>query len=212
MGLRAAALATLLLLPSCESIPGYVDQQRSDLRDWMSGTWTAQAEDESGTVLDVRLVVVPIWKDRWDAPWLYAEQALAARPENPYRQRVYHIRSDPKGGLWCDVFDVPRGGPRLAGAWREREPFSNLRPEDLIQRTGCGIRLLPHSGRFKGSTEEKSCLSEFRGARWAMYELTVEPERMESWERGYDADGRQVWGPSGGPDVYRKVSPKPPAE
>lgn len=212
MGLRAAVLATLLLFPACAALPGAEEETKATLRDWMTGTWEARAQDESGGTLEVRLVVVPIWTARWDGPWIYAEQALAARPESPYRQRVFHLRTDERGDLVADVFDLPREGRRLAGAWRGGDPFGTVRPEDLVPRTGCAIRFESRVGVFQGSTEPRSCLSEFRGARWASYDLVVAPERLETWERGFDAEGRQVWGPTGGPDVFLKVSPKPPAE
>src|SRR5512134_2898224 len=156
MGLRAAVLATLLLFPGCAALPGAEEETKATLRDWLTGTWEADAHDEAGGALEVRLVVVPIWTARWDGPWLYAEQALAARPESPYRQRVFHLRTDERGDLVADVFDLPREGRRLAGAWRDRDPFGTVRPEDLVPRTGCAIRFESRVGVFQGSTEPRS--------------------------------------------------------
>jgi hypothetical protein len=35
---------------------------------------------------------------------------------------------------------------------------------------------------------------------------------MESWDRGYDVDDRQVWGARTGPYVFERRSTGPPAE
>lgn len=208
--LRAAVLASLVVA-GCAFLPGHAEEERDRLRDWWIGTWSSQSE-EGG--LDVRLVVAQVWTSRWDGPWLYAEEALAARPDRPHRQRIYRLSLDPAetGTVVADVFEIPGDPRRFAGTWRDREPFSHLRPEDLVRREGCSLRFHSHVGRFTGATQGTACRSERDGARYATCEMTVEPERIESWERGFDAGGRQVWGPVDGPDLYLRKSLYLPSE
>ena len=49
-------------------------------------------------------------------------------------------------------------------------------------------------GIFRGSTEAGQCPSALRGASYATAEVVVGPEGIDSWDRGYDAAGEQVWG------------------
>jgi hypothetical protein len=60
-------------------------------------------------------------------------------------------------------------------------------------------------GSFTGSTVEDRCRSTLRGATYATSEVKVYPDRIESWDRGFDGADEQVWGAVAGPYVFRKV-------
>ena len=47
---------------------------------------------------------------------------------------------------------------------------------------------------FVGSTNEKDCTSNLRGASYATSEARIEENVLTSWDRGYDENGVQVWG------------------
>ena len=62
------------------------------LIDWMTGSFSSAAQAEADSAYyDIRLEMAPIWTDRDDAAWLYAEQAVAGMTDRPYRQRVYKV-------------------------------------------------------------------------------------------------------------------------
>ncbi len=174
---------------------------------WMTGPFSsaAQAAADPEHYRDIRLHMVPIWPGRADGPWLYVEQAAATALDRPYRQRVYRLRARPDGAIESAVYTLP-GDPRVwAGAWREPERFAALRPEELQPRTGCALVLRRQpDGSFRGSTVGTGCESTLQGARYATSEATIWPDRMVTWDRGFDAEGRQVWGAEKGGYEFRK--------
>ena len=42
----------------------------------------------------------------------------------------------------------------------------------------------------------------YTDAAYATSEVVIIPGRIESWDRGFDADGNQVWGAASGPYVF----------
>jgi hypothetical protein len=155
---------------------------------------------------DIRLHMVPIWRDRTDGPWLYVEQASAAKLDQPYRQRVYHLAAKSDGTLESAVWELPGDPLRFAGAWRTPERFNDLSPADLTMKAGCSMILRRRAdGAFVGGTVGKGCESTLRGAAYATSEATITAEGLITWDRGYDADARQVWGATKGGYVFKRV-------
>ncbi|MBI5365272.1 MAG: chromophore lyase CpcT/CpeT [Planctomycetes bacterium] len=183
------------------------------LATWMTGTFSSanQHRARPDDHLDIRLVAVPIWTERADAPWLYVEQAVAAQPEKPYRQRVYHLVRLADGTYRSDVFTLPGDPSSFVGAWREKEPWSALTPDALAPRTGCSITLRATDAHtFLGSTHERDCPSDHQGAAYATSEVAITEYGLTSWDRGFDAEGKQAWGADKGPYCFDKVAQDPP--
>jgi len=172
----------------------------------MAGSFSSadQAARDS-TYLDIRLRMAPIWPARVDGCWLYVEQAVAGHEDRPYRQRVYSLRQIEPNRFESRVYalDHPL---RFAGAWKDAQPLAALSPDSLIPREGCSIFLQRRAGPiYVGSTEGEGCASDLRGAKYATSEVTITPWQLVSWDRGFDAQGRQVWGAEGGGYIFRKI-------
>lgn len=201
------ALAGCRSTPPAEAPPQWTDGER--VARWLTGSFSsrAQAEADAEHYHDIRLEVVPIWRDRGDGSWLYVEQAAAARLDRPYRQRVYHVVDEGDGAVRSDVYTLPGEAFAWAGAWRDPGRFDGVTPADLTLRTGCSIYLTRTSTfLYEGSTRGKGCASTLRGAAFATSRVRLAPKRLESWDRGYDAVGRQVWGATEGPYVFDRVA------
>lgn len=149
---------------------------------------------------------VAIWEDRTDGPWLYVEQALQQKPEAPYRQRIYHLVNTTSGAsvtVRSDIYALPGDPLVYAGAKAAR--FDQLTPEELLPRTGCSVHLTRITAdRYAGSTEGNGCTSSLRGAAYATSEMSLESALLATWDRGYDAQGEQVWGAVNGPYLFRR--------
>ncbi len=187
-----------------------VAQERTDsnfntLRDWMTGSFSSAEQAKTDTnFLDIRLEMVQIWHDRNDGIWLYVEQAAAWALKKPYRQRVYRIAAKPDNTYESAVFELP-DPLRFAGRWNEENAFSDLTPDSLILREGCAITLSFTDSAFVGSTDGKRCLSTLRGASYATSEVRIEENVLNSWDRGFDKKGNQVWGSANGPYIFKKI-------
>ncbi len=160
----------------------------------------------------VNLRVAPIWKERTDAKWVYVEQAMASSTERPYRQRVYRVSQAPDGSIESFVLALPGDPLRYAGAWRSPQPLEDLTPGLLEPLPGCVVVLRAEgASSFRGATPGTGCVSTRDGAAYTTSEVLLTPEGIESWDRGFDASGRQVWGATSGPYRFKRVSADPAA-
>jgi hypothetical protein len=127
--------------------------------------------------------------------------------DKPYRQRVYHVYLQDDTTVISHVYEMEK--PLLfAGVWQQENPLSTLTPDSLKDRKGCSILLRKlNNTRYAGQTHERDCLSTRSGATYATSEVVLEEAQLVSWDRGWDADGKQVWGATGG--GYRFVKREP---
>jgi hypothetical protein len=196
--LSARAPATAAVAPG--------DQDFATLCRWLTGSFTSAAQAEADTAfLDIHLQMVRIWPERSDACWLYVEQALGTTPERPYRQRVYRVAPLAANLYESAVFTLPDPAAAV-GAWRQERPLSHLAPDDLSRRDGCAVLLRrdARTGEFFGGTVGRSCGSDLGDAAYAASKIRLGPDMLASWDRGFDAEGAQVWGAQTGPYVFRR--------
>ena len=197
-----ASLALLLSVP----VAGLADDDTDRLAAYLSGFFTSAAQAEADSAYyAVTLDVAPIWPDAEDGRWLYVEQAMAARPEAPYRQRLYRITREDDGRFASAIFTLADPEAAVGGA-RDPERLAGLTRDDVEERVGCTVYLdLREDGSFEGSTDGKSCPSQLRGATYATSQVRVFADRVESWDQGFDEDDEQVWGAVAGPYVFLRV-------
>jgi hypothetical protein len=210
---RIVALCTVpLALPTGCVGPGRAEtaparDPLATLRTYLAGSFSSAgqaAREPEYFVIDLHMT--PMWTWRDDGPWLYVEQAVAATPDRPYRQRVYQLGRAGDGRLWSRVYEFPEPLSH-AGAWVSGSPLSELSPGDLEERVGCAITLTwdDQSDSFTGSTAGQGCPSQLNGAAYATSQVVLEADRMLTWDRGYDATGQQVWGATGGGYEFVRV-------
>ncbi len=181
-------------------------QTLTTLLSWMTGYFSsAQQAQKDSDYFDIRLRTVQIWKERRDGYWLYVEQATAGSEDKPYRQRVYNIRVRDDSTFESVVYSIPEP-LRFAGKWSEPDPLGPLTVDSLLLRDGCAVTLRKiGSIAFTGGTDSMGCTSDLKGAAYATSEVTISKNQIISWDRGYDADGRQVWGARKGGYVFKRV-------
>ncbi len=183
------------------------------LRDWMCGTFSSATQAAADSdYFHIVLHMSPIWLERADGPWLYVEQAVAATADKPYRQRVYRLLQAGEGRFISEVHELPEPQSRFVGAWKDAALVEAIGPDSLAQRKGCAVRLtwVEESQCDRGSTVEDACASSLRGAAYATSQVTVRADGLDSWDRGYDDHGLQVWGAKQGPYLFRKDNPSNP--
>lgn len=178
------------------------------LAEWMTGSFSsaAQAAERPDAYYDIRLEMARIWKDRRDGIWLYVEQAMAGRLDEPYRQRIYRLFEEPPGAFISAVYELPGDPLRFAGAQNDPQRFEGLTPAQLQPREGCSVYLARAGDAFTGATEAGRCASSLGGAAYATSEVTITPDALASWDRGFDIKGVQMWGATDGPYVFDKIA------
>jgi CpeT protein len=198
------ATFTLLFLLNL-SFVSYSQKDVEVLVDYMVGSFSSeeQAEKDSN-YFNIELEMVQLWKDRADGPWLYIEQAVAESKDKPYRQRVYQLKKRNDGKIESLVYTI--SDPlRFAGDYKKEFPLLRLTPDSLILKEGCEVILYQaDNGYFEGSTVDKNCGSDLRGASYATSEVMIDKDKMISWDRGFDESGNQVWGATEGGYIFKK--------
>jgi len=195
---------TLLLLLANQAVAASSDLSR--LVHWMTGTFTTadQARGDQN-FRDVTLHIIPIWSDRTDGTWLYAEQALTDGLDHPYRQFIYQLTAPADGRLEVRLFDLP-DPIAVTGAWKNPALLATLTPANLVPQQGATLVLHGEpDGSFKGRTEGKGYPSTLRGASYATSELMVSEKLLTTWDRGYNANGSQVWGSIHGEYQFKRA-------
>jgi hypothetical protein len=169
----------------------------------MTGTFTSKAQArQDSNYYPIVLHMYPIWPDR--GAWLYVEQAVASQPDKPYRQRIYHLEQMAAGRFRSVIYTLPEPSEYI-GAWQRPELFAKLSPLVLEVRSDCDVyleQLGPHA--FTGATEGKACRSDLAGATYATSEVIITKKRIVSWDRGFNAQGEQVWGATEGGYVFKR--------
>jgi len=192
------ALALGLLCYHCSTTRAPRSEKNADLSrlvNFMVGDFSSAAQSERDSAFfDIRLHIRPIWIYDKANHWLYVEQATAAAESKPYRQRVYKIETDGKGGFLSIVYTLPNP-ETWAGKYKTPSAFDQLKPSELSLREGCTVYLQKSKdGSFVGSTKGEGCESTIRGAKYASSKVSISSNMLLSWDQGFNDAGEQVWG------------------
>ena len=187
-----------------DKAPAAPDMEVLMLAQCLVGSFSsAEQADRDPEYHDITLETVRIWPMNEEGVWLYVEQAAAESRDKPYRQRVYHLTRLNDLAFSSEIYLLPDEAA-MVGAWNDPARFDALSPANLSVKEGCAVELeRVNDWTFAGSTREQDCPSELHGASYATSEVTITPSWIESWDRGYDEEGTQVWGASQG--AYRFV-------
>jgi len=134
---------------------------------------------------------------------LYQEQAIADNVSKPYRQRFLQLTPSPHSqtvrslafrptntAAWINFCDKPAGDRRL-------------QPSDLGNPV-CSVFLKQSGLDYVGNTPVDGCPAKIRGAVRITNHIVLHPTGMDTWDRGYNAAGKQVWGAQSESYRFRK--------
>lgn len=176
------------------------------LASWMTGSFSSVEQAKQDTsYYEIVLKTVPIWTNLNAGYWLYVEQAVAATPDRPYRQRVYHILQLKPGLFESEVYNIEEP-EKFTGAYENPEKLTALTPDDVSLKQSCSIILRKIDGAtFEGNTVGKHCESTLHGASYAESEVIVTEDALISWDKGFDEQGNPVWGPEKSGYIFQKM-------
>lgn len=172
------------------------DNSLTELTSWMQGHFDSSKQATADKdFYEIHLNMKQIWAEQKEATWLYVEQAAAGHLNKPYRQRVYKVEQIGDNQYASHVYLLPENDAYI-GAHDNTEKFNAITPADLKLKTGCTVYLAWNeaSGMFEGSTKGDECKSSLRGASYATSKVTISDDKIMSWDQGFDANNKQVWG------------------
>lgn len=196
---------------SCSSTKSITkDRELFRFTQYLCGSFSSQEQAQSDThFYDGQIEMVRIWRNEPTAICIYVEQAHADQKTKPYRQRVYRLTRISDSLFNSQVYEIP-SPERFTGEWKYAHPLTALTPDSLIIRTGCALIIHSSGTGFYGQTPGKECLSQRKGATYAISEFSIDEKTFVTWERGFDAYDRQVWGSAHGGYRFKKLLSYPP--
>ena len=206
----AAAFLTGCAATQSSSSGSPTDPMLAELVERMTGSFSsAEQAARDDEYFDIRLEMIEIWPGRDEGvSWLYVEQATASSLARPYRQRVYRVARSAENEFESAVYELPGDPLAFAGWFATPELFEDgLEPRFLTERAGCAVYLQFDSGldAFVGATRDGTCASSLRGADYVVSEVTVDADRLLTWDRGFNSAGEQVWGATSGGYEFVRV-------
>ncbi|MEM7568669.1 MAG: chromophore lyase CpcT/CpeT [Pseudomonadota bacterium] len=173
-----------------------------------SFTTAEQAATEPGYAV-VEAEVVRIWPERNDGLWMYQEQAILAAGEKlykdgkskPYFQRVFRLLQMDDGRLVRENYEL-KDPAAVVGAYTSPKQMNALSPEDLVLG-GCANQIeRVASGYWRAHIH--TCPNTYRGATHMTSKSVYTPDTLANWDRGFDAAGNVVWGPTSGGYIFKR--------
>jgi CpeT protein len=198
---------TSLVLASCGGAKKAMQATpvEAQLAKLMEGSYLSSAQAQRDTdYFNISLRMYPIWQSRKGA-WLYVEQAMAAKQDKPYRQRIYQLVEQADGTIASKVYTLKNEKDAI-GKWSDAKWFDQFETAQVLEeRIGCAVLLKRlDKTTYEGSTKEKDCGSTLRGATYATSIVRVEKNKIVSWDQGFDAADAQVWGATKGGYIFEK--------
>ena len=196
-------LGITVTILSCKSGQTANESNLNELVTIMQGAYSSEAQSVADTsYYNISLRMVPIWKNK--GHYLYVEQAMFKRQDKPYRVRIYKVSK--RGNEYISEIHTLKNEKDWIGKWKTPEAFDALKESDIELKPGCEV-VLQRDGKnkFTGQTGEKTCPSELRGASYATSKVTVLSDQIISWDQGFDASGKQVWGATKAGYIFVKI-------
>lgn len=175
------------------------------MQKYLTGNFdSAEQATSDPSYFDIHLSICEVAVPELGPRVLYVEQARADSLNAPYRQRLYVVERRGDKGV-SRVFELK--APTKAKGWCKDPTRLTLGAADVEERAGCAVELSWDGTTFTGGTNGKDCPSTLEGATYATSEVTLDAKGLKSWDRGYDATGKQVWGAVKGPYVFTRRTP-----
>lgn len=177
----------------------------AQVSDYLIGTFSTewQARTSPGR-LNVLVESERVFSGRADGLWIYLQHSLALSQLSPYLHRVYHLRYS--GTLVvASVYSISNEA-EFKRNWRLKKTFETITGPGLVLREGCDIYFTRvNEAKFWGRVSPRSCPSSYSGADFVECSIEITPSYFSNWDRGYAANGTQVWGPKDGPYKFQRV-------
>jgi hypothetical protein len=180
------------------------DKDLEHLAQLMIGKFSSEAQSKKDTnYFNISLIMTPIWSERTDGKWLYVEQAMSSKLDKPYRQRVYHLQHPSQNTFTSDIYTL-KDALSFAGLQDDKAKMDKLNFGVIDLKVGCTVTLTQQKNNYQGGTDTDKCPSELRGAKYATTKIALKKGELISWDQGFDAEGKQVWGATLGGYIFLK--------
>ncbi|WP_109097912.1 chromophore lyase CpcT/CpeT [Aquimarina sp. AU58] len=203
-------LSTLFL--SCNSNP-VKDIELHNLVALLIGEFSneEQAENDS-SFAHLNLINIRIWKDK-PGYWVYSEVSDAKGDHHVYNQMILNyerldsstIKSTSYKIISVKDHSADLNNPEFSGR-PSTKLFDRLTLDSLEIKTGCQVYFKKKTSTiYSGKTGKGSCNNNIDYIDYIMSTYVVSKDKISIWTKGYNNNGKQVWGKIKGPYKYKRT-------
>lgn len=215
--IRSILLLTLLTLPlpagcngtetSSVAAPIRMSKGVEQVRSWLCGRFETDMP-ASGISESLRIGwnACPIWPDREDGRWLYAERTRVGATSRTDERHIHRVRNDAQGALLVEVFSFLPDAMPPAGAWRTPDFFNRIDPALLVPREGCAIHLVAEREGYAGETRGTGCDRSADGTTHRLLRMSITSDSITLADRLVDAAGKPVSDAETAPTMLRRIT------
>lgn len=138
------------------------------------------------------------------AIFLYQEQALSKDLAKPYRQRFLQIAPSPLSQSVRSLSFRPPNPTNLVNFCAKPLTERVIHRSDLGTPI-CSVFLKRTPKGYAGNTPVDGCPANVRGAVRITNHVVLHQAGMDTWDRGFDANGKQVWGAAAESYQFRRT-------
>lgn len=206
--MKYSLLIAILLISSLGQSQQNNKQNAKNMKQFckfLQGKFNSENQSKSDTsYFNISLIIIPIWTDRNDGTWFYVEQAMAAKLDKPYRQRVYQIKQGNLDTIISVIYTMD-SALNYAQLYLTDSKMSKLSFDKITAKEGCEVFMKPQTdGTFIGGTKGSNCPSTLKGSTYATTAVTISKSQLLSWDRGFDKENKHVWGAEKGGYIFDK--------
>ncbi len=185
---------SVLASPSGSQVQDVVDHLVGQMDTAVQAALDAKKVPVRMTTCKVKVSGVPQGSSK--IVYLYQEQALVNRLNLPYRQRVLGVSLvDGKDVVESKAFKLVQ--PEPWAGWCSKAEDDRVIPYEAIKDARCSVFLKPYLGLYVGETQPGGCPTNLRGAKTITNFIILRRDGMDTHDRGFDQQGKQVWGAEG---------------
>lgn len=168
----------------------------------------AKYNKETGTI-NQELVGRRIWKKRSGEIWIYLGWFKADFMESPINVFISKISQIAPDTILMESFDFPNK-EKYTGAWKEKEPFLDLVPGDLVVRPeGCRSYLIDNGDNKFKLFSQNLCYNPLSSAiEFSMTNGELDPKSLRIVTKFYDKEKKLLF-ESDGNKFIRSDKDKP---
>lgn len=212
--LGASVLSHHTLVAVAQDKPVYNQQQVEDVAQRLEGIMDTSARARvNPNAANVRMTACRVSVDnnsqranKSNKPiFLYQEQALSSELNKPYRQRFLEISSVNNGRTVRSLSYKPADPASFANFCNRPVTERSVRLTD-IGKPVCTVYLTRSGENYIGVTPTQGCPANVRGAVRITNTIFLSETGMNTWDRGFDANGKQVWGAKAESYEFRKIT------
>lgn len=137
--------------------------------------------------------------------YLYQEQAISDKLSQPYRQRILKISPNPDLKTIESASYRPTNPQSLINLCNQPAE-KRLVNFSEIGKSNCSVFLQKIGDDYIGETQPGGCKIDYRGAVLTTNKIILHSAGMDTWDRGFDSQGKLVWGAENRPYQFRKRS------